>query len=164
MKASRQSYLFDKEKKEIEFMISFKDGYLKAMSDGLKLHEFRRRFSKIGHEFYSLNYVSSPISAVTAITKFDSVIYGNIENMIELRQSHKFSSDDNIRDYFKGLDMGYALPVLSVKMLDEPVTLKTLRGLVPGFSPPQSYFKIGDKYSKIIEYVKEVNNIGDEII
>ncbi|MEA2003790.1 MAG: hypothetical protein U9O53_02415 [archaeon] len=145
-------------------MISFKEEYLKAMYDGLKLHEFRRRFSKVGYEFYSLIYVSSPVSAVTAIIKFDSVIYGDIEKMIRLRQSHKFSSDDNLRAYFEDLNMGYALPVLSVKMLDEPVDLKTLRQLIPGFLPPQSYFRIGDKYSKIVEYVKEVNNIGNEII
>jgi len=47
---------------------------------------------------------------------------------------------------------------------DEPVTFKTMRELVNGFSPPRSYFKIGDKYSKRVEYVKEVNNIGNEII
>ena len=135
---------------QIGFMISLKNQYLKAIEDNTKLHEFRRRFSKVDHDFYSLIYVSSPIKKVTAIIKFSPPIQGNIDYMITLRQTHSFSNDEAIRDYFKDSKTCYALPIKKIQTLNNPIPLKKLRELVPNFAPPQSYFRVdNDKYSII---------------
>ena len=143
-----------------EFMISLKQKYMTAIENKTKLHEFRRRFSKINNEFTALIYVSNPISAVTAIIKFNPPIEGNIKDMIALRQTHEFSNDKAIIEYFKGSKTCYALQIIEIKMLKNPIPLKKLRELVPKFAPPQSYFRIdNDKYSIINNYVKKTNNL-----
>ncbi|MBW6461740.1 MAG: hypothetical protein K0B07_01720 [DPANN group archaeon] len=140
---------------QIEFMLSLKEQYMNAIEDKIKLHEFRRRFLKVDHDFYSLIYVSSPIKKVTTIIKFGPPIKGTIDDMLALRQTHNFSNDKAIKDYFKGSKTCYALPIKEIQMLNNPIPLKKLRELVPNFAPPQSYFIIdNDKYSVIINYIK----------
>lgn len=159
-----QMNLFEKEA-QMEYMISFKEHYFKAMEDGLKLHEFRRRFSRTDEPFYSLIYISAPVSAVTAIAKFDPVVVGDADLMVKLRKNHSFSNDDNVRNYFDGCSTCYALPLTDIIKLDNPVTLNEMRGLVDNFMAPQNYFRVdNEKYNPIVKYVKEVNQIGDEII
>ncbi|NOQ55274.1 MAG: hypothetical protein GQ477_00550, partial [Nanohaloarchaea archaeon] len=138
---------------QIEFMISLKEQYMNAIENKTKLHEFRRRFSKINHNFYSLIYVSAPISKITAIIKFNPPLEGNIDDMLALRQTHSFSNDQAIINYFKGSKTCHALPISQIHILKNPIPLNKLRDLVPNFAPPQSYFRIdNDKYSVIIDY------------
>lgn len=145
---------------KIEFMISIKEQYMNAIENKTKVHEFRRRFSKIDHDFYSLIYVSAPISKITAIVKFNPPIEGNIDDMIVLRQAHSFSNDQEIRDYFKGSNTCHALSISEIQILKNPISLNKLRELVPNFAPPQSYFRIdNDKYSVIVDHIKKTDNI-----
>jgi len=153
------------ENKNIGWMISFRKEYFQAMIDKKKLHEFRRRFSEINSNFYSLIYISAPISAVTAIAKFKPTIIGDIEKMVKLRQTHTFSNDNNVRDYFSGLSKCYALPLVEIINLEYPVTLNELRSIIPNFMPPQNYFKVNnDKYKSMVEYIKKRNGISDETL
>ena len=144
---------------QIEFMISLKEQYMNAIENKTKLHEFRRRFSKVNHNFYSLIYVSSPISKVTAIVKFYPPIEGDIDDMLVLRQTHSFSNNQEVRDYFKDSKTYHALPIKQIQLLNNPIPLKKLRELVPNFAPPQSYFRIdNDKYSVIVDHVNKTDN------
>lgn len=143
---------------QIEFMISLKEQYMNAIENKTKLHEFRRRFSKVDHNFFSLIYVSAPISAITAIIEFNPPIEGDIDDMLALRQTHSFSNDKEVRDYFKGSKTCYALPIKDIQLLKNPIPLNKLRELVPNFAPPQSYFRIdNDKYSVIVDHVKKTD-------
>ena len=145
---------------QIEFMISIKEQYINAIENKTKLHEFRRRFSKIDHDFYSLIYVSSPVCKVTAIVRFNPPIEGDIDDMLALRQTHSFSNDEAIKEYFKGSKTCYALPIKDIHELTHPIPLKKSRELVPNFAPPQSYFRIdNDKYSVIVDYLKKTNHL-----
>lgn len=108
-----------------------------AIIEGKKKHEFRRRFY-INEAFQVVFYVSSPISAICGIGIFDKPYKGSIEDLVKIIKTHSFSSEESLRNYMKGLDEGYALPVINSRRI-RPITLNELRKEIPGFTPPQSY-------------------------
>lgn len=142
--------------------MSIREAPFNAMIDGTKKHEFRRKFY-IKEPCQVVFYVSSPVKAICGIGLFDKPIYDSVDGLIEIIKQHNFSSPISLSLYMKGLDAGYALPVLKIKEI-EPISLEYLRRNVKGFRPPQSYceFKI-DNFKNILEKL-EFYETPNEII
>jgi predicted transcriptional regulator len=49
-----------------------------------------------------------------------------------------------LRSYFDGKAKGYAIQVRDPRAWNPPLTLDTLRELIPGFHPPRSYRFLAD--------------------
>lgn len=144
----------------IEFMISFRQQYFQAIREKKKLHEFRRKFSASEMPFKALIYISAPASEVAAIVTFGPTIIGDVDHMVRLRQVHNFSNDQNVRDYFEGCKRCYALPLIEIKELQQPLGLAEIRKIIPGFMPPQNYFRVNnEKYRPIIKEVQKCSMI-----
>jgi len=133
-----------------------------AILDGRKKHEFRRKFY-INEPCQVVFYVSSPVSAICGVGIFDVPIKASLEELSNVIHSHSFSSEDSLRDYFKGLDRGYALPVIKSKKIN-PITLNELKEKISGFRPPQSYCSL--RRSKFKNFIKRLGlyETPDEII
>ena len=55
-------------------------------------------------------------------------------------------SKSEFLSYLVGLTEGVVLALEDVKMLDEPLTLETLREIADGFNPPQFFVRIGEEH------------------
>lgn len=135
--------------------MSIKKEPFDALASGQKKHEFRRKFSEVRASFLAVLYVSSPVMAVTGIAKFRPVIKDRIPALLDLAKAHAWNHPLELTaDYFSGCDHGYALPLISIKRLEKPISLQRLKELVPGFRPPQSYlFLDNPKYANITKEV-----------
>jgi len=143
-------------------LMSIRDGPFEAIMDGRKKHEFRRKFY-IDEPCQVVFYVSSPKSAILGVGLFDKPIKGSIEDLVRIIKAHSFSSEDSLRDYMKGLDEGYALPIIKSRMT-APIPLAELKKEIRGFAPPQSYYNIdATKFGSFIERLN-LYDTPDEII
>jgi len=131
-------------------LMSIREDPFNAMVEGTKKHEFRRKFY-VKEPCQVIFYVSSPVKAILGIGFFDKPICDSVEGLIEIIKQHNFSSPESLSSYMKGLNRGYALPVLKIKQI-KPISLEYLRRNVEGFRPPQSYceFKI-DNFKNVLE-------------
>jgi len=135
-------------------LISLDEKHFSAVNDGRKKHEFRRKFPLIEENFRLVFYISSPVQAIRGFAICDPVIYDSIDKMINIVKTHSYSSPERIRTYLDGLDKGYAIPLKSIKILSDELSLAYLRKNIHGFTPPQSYIYLDNsKYVKILEAI-----------
>lgn len=121
-----------------------------ALLDGRKKHEFRRKFY-LNQPCRVIFYVSSPVKAIMGIGVFDTPIKTSVNQLINIIKTHNFSSEESLKDYFKGLKEGYALPLKSIKRIT-PLSLNELRKKIKNFFPPQSYCNFSfDKFKNILD-------------
>ncbi|PJA69907.1 hypothetical protein CO155_02905 [Candidatus Pacearchaeota archaeon CG_4_9_14_3_um_filter_35_19] len=143
-------------------LMSIRDGPFEAIIEGKKKHEFRRRFY-VDEPCQVIFYVSSPVSAICGVGIFDKPIKGNVEDLVNIIKTHSFSSEESLRNYMKGLGEGYALPVARSKKINQ-ITLDELKGEIPGFAPPQSYYSFNtNKFKNLIGRLN-LYEAPDEII
>lgn len=135
------------------YLLSIKKEPFDALVCGHKKHEFRRKFSEVRANFLVVFYVSSPVKAIMGVAEFGPVIKDKIPALLDLARTHTWNHLLELTaEYFAGCDYGYALPLLSIRKLEVPISLERLRNLVPGFRPPQSYLSLDNpKYNKIRE-------------
>ena len=119
-------------------ILSLRPGPYARLSEGTKLHEFRRRFPDEATLVFL--YLSAPISAVAAYAEFGRPIVGTPEELAAIAEKDEAGSYADTLDYFKGLSKGYALPLLSLREI-EPMPLTELRDTF-GFRPPLSYRRV----------------------
>ena len=133
------------------YLMSIKKEPFEALARGQKKHEFRRKFSEVLANFLVVFYVSSPVKAIMGVAEFGPVIKGKISALLDLARTHTWNHPLKLTaDYFEGREYGYALPLLSIRKFEKPISLEGLRKLVPGFRPPQSYLSLDNlKYSSI---------------
>lgn len=143
-------------------LMSIRNEPFKAIIDGRKKHEFRRKFY-IDEPCQVVFYVSYPKSAILGVGLFDKPIKGYTKELVKIIKAHSFSSESSLRDYMKGLVKGYALPVIKSKMTT-PIPLAELKKKIKGFAPPQSYCNLDA--TKFESFIKRLNlyDTPDEIV
>ena len=120
-------------------VLSVKPRLARALVAGEKRVEFRRARPTFqpGDTIYV--YATSPIQAIVG-----SFICGSISEgtPTKLWRHHADGSEITrafFRDYFNGSGTAYAIEVRHPKAWTSPLSLDSLRNLIPGFHPPQSY-------------------------
>jgi len=133
------------------YLLSIKQDPFDALVRGQKKHEFRRKFSEIRANFLAVFYVSSPVKAIMGVAEFGPVVKDKIPALLDLARAHSWDHPlELIAGYFAGCKYGYALPLISAKTLEKPISLERLKKLVPDFRPPQSFLSLDNpKYSRI---------------
>ena len=133
------------------YLMSIKKEPFDALVRGHKKHEFRRKFSEVRANFLVVFYVSSPVKAIMGVADFGPVIKDKIPALLGLVRTHTWDHPLKLTaEYFAGCEYGYALPLVSIRKFEKPISLEDLRKLVPGFRPPQSYLSLDNpRYSRI---------------
>lgn len=119
-------------------ILSLRPGPYARLIEGMKRHEFRRRFPDEATSAFL--YLAAPISAVVAYAEFGRPIIGTPEELAAIAEKGEAGSYADTLDYFKGVSKGYALPLLSLREI-EPMPLTELRDVF-GFRPPLSYRRV----------------------
>ena len=110
-----------------------------ALVTGEKQVEFRRtrpRF-EAGDTIYV--YATSPVQAVIGSFTCGSIIEASPTRLWRHYANGSEITRAYFREYFNGTGKGYAIQATSPNLWSSPLTLDTLRQLIPGFHPPQSY-------------------------
>jgi len=134
-------------------LMSIRKEPFEAILDERKKHKFRRKFY-ISEPCQVVFYVSSPVSAICGVGIFGNPIKGSIENLVKIIKTHSFSSEESLRQYLKGQEEGYALPIRRSKKI-KPITLGELREEISGFNPPQSYYNLN--FNKFKNLIRRLN-------
>ena len=106
---------------------------------GSKRIELRRRRPDVSKGDLMLIYVTSPQKALRAISVVEALSYAKPDDLWDSVRERAGVTFSEFIEYFAGARMGYAIAFRSVQELITPIKLTTLRGLWPGFHPPQSH-------------------------
>jgi predicted transcriptional regulator len=112
------------------------------IKSGTKKYEYRKRYRKNATKAFI--YVSRSTKEISAIIEFGKPIIDEPEVISELAEQNNPGTGKGIYEYLRDFKEGYAIPVLSFQEI-EPVSLKELRDLFPGFTVPQSYLILNKK-------------------
>jgi predicted transcriptional regulator len=146
------------------YLISLKEEFFDRIIDGTKPYEFRRVFaSSLDEPFIGVIYVSSPIQAIKGVVYFDKPIRRTSQELLELARESGYPFIEGVREYFKGKDTGYALPVKWSKLFKQAISLRDIKKIYPGFRPPQSFYCLeNQQFLKLKEYLNKYES-HDEI-
>jgi predicted transcriptional regulator len=135
------------------YLFSLKEKHYQKILAGTKRHEFRRVFGLQSEPFRGVIYVSSPVKAICASIEFAPAIKLNYSDITNWACPNGYD-DDGLLKYFEGKEFGYAMPILSIKLISPSITLQDLRSLIPGFVAPQSYLSL--EYEKYLYLISKL--------
>jgi predicted transcriptional regulator len=120
-------------------LISIQPRHTKQILSGKKRVELRRVRPAVGAGDEIIVYETFPTCAVVCRALVREVIADAPNRLWRLVGSTSGIDRSEFLDYFDGCDAGFAIRIVEVRVLESPVSLRTLRRAVPGFAPPQSY-------------------------
>lgn len=119
--------------------LSVRPTYARRILQGKKTVELRRVRPRISEGALLLLYVSSPVKAVQGISVVERITAAQPDALWRQVAHNVGVTRSEFDDYFEGARMAIAIHLGAVQALSPAITLSDLRGLWPGFCPPQSY-------------------------
>lgn len=131
-----------------EIFLSFRPEYFSPLLYGVKKYEYRKRFCD--EETIAYLYLSGKSRQVVGIVELGKPIRLDIT-----RDNYLDYSDTLVRvdEYIKNGTI-YAIPIKSLSLLKEPLTLEDIRNVIPNFMPPQMYFVL-DNHIKLKQLLEQ---------
>ena len=125
-------------------ILAVKPHFARALVAGEKRFEFRRAHPgfETGDVIYV--YATAPVQAVLGYFICDRIIEGTPRELSENYEGGPEFTGSFLRSYFQGRTKGYAIQVKDPRAWTSPLTLDTLREIIPGFHPPRSYRFLAD--------------------
>lgn len=119
--------------------LSLKDIYYKSLLYGLKKYEYRKRFCQ--EETRAYLYLSGKERKVVGYLDLGKPIRLDLTKDDYKNYPETFK---RVESYLKEGILN-AVPIKSLTLYKQPISLKELRNLISGFMPPQMYYVIDNK-------------------
>ena len=129
-------------------LLSLQPQYWRLIIAKEKKYEYRRKFPK--YPVSAFIYASSPQKELVGKVEFGDPIIDQSKKIAKFADDCSPGSFGGVFEYLKGLEYGYAVPILSYCTV-EPTSLSMLRKTFPDFRPPQSYLVL-DNYKEILSF------------
>ena len=130
--------------------LSFRPEYFRPLLYGIKKYEYRKRFCD--EETIAYLYLSGKSRQVVGIMELGKPIRLDItrDNYLDYPNTLK-----RVDEYIKSKDIN-AIPIKSLSLFKNPLTLEDIRKEIPSFMPPQMYFVLDNhlKLKKLLEKQK----------
>lgn len=125
-----------------EIFLSFRPEYFKPLLYGIKKYEYRKRFCDEKTRAYL--YLSGKSKQVVGVMELDQPIRLDFtrENYVNDLKTLK-----RVDEYILNKDIN-AIPIRSLTLFDNPISLDEIRNEIPNFMPPQMYFVL-DNHPKL---------------
>jgi predicted transcriptional regulator len=137
------------------YLLSIRSGSAEALMSKTKPHEFRRKFENYQGHAQVFIYVTKPVGKIIGEIIFDTPIEDSIDGLCSLLTQNGFDKETSLRKYLAGCDVAYALPVVSVRQFENPISLEEVREEFGKFNPPVSYIKLDKpKYLKMRDFLR----------
>lgn len=124
-----------------EILLSFHPRAYGPLYDGIKMYEYRRRWCH--EETKAYLYLSGNIRKIVGVMMLGEKI------RLDLTRDDYLKYPDTLKrvdEYINEGDVN-AIPIKSLTLFKEPISLESIRGLVPGFMPPRMYYVLKEEDS-----------------
>ena len=122
-------------------IISVKPEYAKKILKGEKTIELRKCAPKrVGKDGYILIYVTAPVKELWGVYKIENIIKDNPKKLWENFGKQTGITKQEYNNYYKENKNAFGIQLQEVKNLfKHSIKLDSLKNLIPGFMPPQTY-------------------------
>lgn len=122
-----------------QLFLSFRPEYFRPILYNIKKYEYRKRFCM--EPVTAFLYLSSPLQEVVGRVELGSPL--KMEELL-LQYQENTAVHDRI---WRGMEAGdrLAIPIISLQLYKQPITLARIRQVEPGFHVPLSYLDLEKK-------------------
>lgn len=124
-------------------LMSLKPEYYELMWQGLKTHEFRRRYLR-GQPTTWYVYLTAPVSKLTAVIDLDEAVVASPRSLADIAEHASPGNGDSVYAYLENVELAHAMPIRTIREYPG-FTADELATMLDGFQPPQGYTLI-DKH------------------
>ena len=114
--------------------------YYELIWQGLKTHEFRRRFLE-GRPARWFVYLNAPVSRLAALIDLGPAVVDGPEQIAAIAERARAGNGASVLEYVQDLERAFAIPILHVAEY-LGVSAAELRGELGAFHPPQGYVRL----------------------
>ena len=118
-------------------LMSLNPEYYELIWQGLKQHEFRRRYLADRATTWFV-YLTAPVSTLSAVIDLDEAVVASPTRIAEIAEQARVGNGESVFEYLKDLENGFALPIKKVREFPG-FTAEELTGMLGKFHPPQGY-------------------------
>ena len=120
-------------------LLSIRPRFVEQILEGKKTVELRRLRPRILPGQPLLIYCTVPVKALSAVAWTSGVLVAPPVLLWQQTRSIAGVSREEFDAYFAGAKAAFGLQLSSKLAIRKPVPLSTLKQLIPGFHPPQSF-------------------------
>jgi predicted transcriptional regulator len=139
-------------------LISVEGSYVKAILEGQKTVELRRRALSINVGSLVWIYSKLPRGSVELVCETAKVVAASPAQLWRMYRSRVAIAHADFQEYFRGTDKGHAIVFGRIWALEPAIGLTALRELVEAFQPPQ-FFKKLTHDSEELRYFKSSSKL-----
>ena len=128
-----------------DILISLHPAYTKAILEGKKTVELRRRRVHAAAGTRVWLYSKTPTARIEGIARIKHVHEGGLPDIWSKYSGQVGVSKGEFEDYFKGCRKGCAIILIEARAIFPAVDLKTVRSRLGGFHPPQFFKRLSSR-------------------
>lgn len=132
--------LGDLQAKRERVLMSLNPEYYELIWQGLKRHEFRRRYLADRPTSWFV-YLTAPVSKLAAVIELDTAIVDTPHRIADIAEQARVGNGESVYAYLKDLERGFAIPIKQLREYPG-FTAGDLAGMLGSFHPPQGYILI----------------------
>jgi predicted transcriptional regulator len=121
-------------------LMALKPEFYELIWQGLKTHEFRRRFLRDRPARWFV-YLTAPVSRLAAVISLGPAIVAAPERIAEIAEAARPGNGASVLAYVRDLDEAFAMPILGVREYSG-LPAAGLRAELGAFHPPQGYVRL----------------------
>lgn len=118
-------------------LMSLNPEYYDLIWQGLKRHEFRRRYLAEKPTTWFV-YLTAPVSTLAAVIELGTAIVDTPARIAAIAEQTRVGNGASVHEYLKDLERGFAIPITRVREYPG-FTAEDLAGMLGSFHPPQGY-------------------------
>lgn len=118
-------------------LMSLNPEYYDLIWQGLKRHEFRRRYL-VGKPTTWFVYLTAPVSKLAAVIDLDTAVTDSPVRIAAIAEQARAGNGASVYEYLKDLERGFAIPIMRVREYPGFAAAE-LTDMLDGFHPPQGY-------------------------
>jgi predicted transcriptional regulator len=134
----------------LDILISLAPAYTRAILDGTKTVELRRRRVRAGVGTRVWLYSKVPTARVEGTARIHCIHERDIKRLWSEFSDGVGISKADFDEYFRGCNKGYAIVLTRARAVHLAPDLKTMRQDLAGFHPPQFFKRLQAKEVKIL--------------
>jgi predicted transcriptional regulator len=119
--------------------LSLRPEYADLILCGEKTVELRRRKPDVQDNDIVILYAASPVKSILGTARVQSVVQGTVTSIWRDFGSETGITQSTYKTYFDNSVEATAIRLRKTKRLSVPLTLDSIRRIIDGFTPPQSY-------------------------
>lgn len=148
----------------LDILISLRPAYTKAILDGKKTVELRRRRVHAAVGTWVWLYSKTPTARIEGIARIKHVHEGGLPDIWSEYSNQVGVSKGEFEDYFKGCRKGCAIVLAEARAIFPAVDLKTVRSQLGGFHPPQFFKRLNSREVAALHDVANGHSHGRESV